>query len=215
MNKEKLMRWIDIMVVPVAIGIVGAAVALGTSLAQLESAEKIADAQIEASNDQQDRQNDFQVTAAVIELLRKDVACTASLPSARSFIGFATPDRSLQLVKLVKDQCGKLPGAEKSVKAAQLNQVDRSLRALTGEGRRVARKALGEFFARNPELVSKELVDALRANPSYRVQLGILVALNHANYCPGQFKDLDDEIRKIPDSDNTIRFNLKEFERCT
>ncbi len=211
MKKEQWMKWLDVLVVPVAVGIAGAVVAVATSSAQLESSKKIADAQIAAAKDNQNQQNNFQVTKAVIELLEKKIDCKAVVSDSSFYIEMATPEHARGLVELVEKRCGKFPETAEPVKAAQRNQIDRTLRALTGEGRRVARNALGELLSNVPRQVYPLMTNALKQNPGYRVQLGILIALNRAGYCLGKFTGLDDEIHKITDTDKTIRKNLKEI----
>lgn len=199
--KKTWFQWLEVLVIPVAIAFAGGAVAIATSLAQIKSAETIADQQADQGAANSERDRDIAITGALADLVKNGSGCDVS-DLAKSLIGKATPVHSESLNLIWKARCPKDSLAD-VVQLAKENEIRDLIQELAGENRRVARNSLGEKVLSDPDLTAKLLKDfVLDQKSSYRTQLGVLVALNYAGYREGRDASFDDVIEGIRRGEN-------------
>ena len=210
---------LEILIIPAAICGIGVYATVSTTNTQIENSNRQNSAQIESSETLADTQanrsrlnhlkiKDLDITKAVIAILSSNNDCNAP-GETNLLISMATPEQSEKLKKLYLEKCatGESSNIEKdlnkAVEQSEKNEVTNLISELSGDNRRTARTNLSSLFIKKESLVSNLMVEAIKANSkSYRIPIGILVALANANYVYDSKSELGKTLITIKNNPN-------------
>jgi hypothetical protein len=207
---------LEIFIVPLTIAIIGVYATISTTNTQIKSAETIADTQASRSRLDQLEQKDLDITRAFLDLITSRTKCDNVLDELSFLVQMSTPDHAKKLSSIVKKKCvidvsrPEVEQLENAVQDARVNEIMGLISELSGENRRNARIELSSQYLKVPETASRLMANAIKENSnSYRILLGILVALANANYKFDKNTDLGKAILSIQNTavyqDNTLQ----------
>ncbi|MEE9337009.1 MAG: hypothetical protein V3U87_02935 [Methylococcaceae bacterium] len=195
---------LEIIIVPLTVVVIGTYATISTTNTQIESAQTLADTQANRSRLNQLEQKNIDITKASLEYISSNKTCNGKLDELNLLVSMATPDHSEKLIKIITKKCNINESSDEArnlsnaVERSKENEINTLISELSGENRRTARAELSSQYLSNPELTSKLISQAINNNKnSYRILLGVLVALANAGYKLDKDTELGESILLI------------------